>query len=88
MTTDLKAGWKGYVLNPRWILKSGRSDSYGALANWNTLDITLSKCFEIKQSLSLNVYISAMNLLDKEYELVSGYPMPGRRLLGGIQFGF
>ena len=88
VTADLKAGWKGYVLNPRWILKSGRSDSYGALANWNTLDITLSKCFEIKKSLSLNVYISAMNLFDNEYELVSGYPMPGRRLLGGIQFGF
>jgi outer membrane cobalamin receptor len=88
VTADLKAGWKGYVLNPRWILKSGRADSYGELANWNTLDITLSKCFKIRKSLSINAYISAMNLFDNEYELVSGYPMPGRRLLGGIQFRF
>ena len=88
VTADLKAGWKGYVLNPRWVLKSGRSDSYGELANWNTLDISLSKCFEIKKSLSISVCLSAKNLLDNEYELVSGYPMPGRSVMGGIQLGF
>ena len=88
VTADLKAGWKGYVLNPRWVLKSGRSDSYGALANWNTLDVSLSKCFAIGKSLSVNVYLSAKNLFNNEYELVSGYPMPGRSFIGGIQFGF
>ena len=88
VTADLKAGWKGYVLNPRWVLKSGRSDSYGALANWNTLDVSLSKCFVIRKSLSVSVYLSAKNLFNNDYELVSGYPMPGRSFIGGIQFGF
>ena len=88
VTADLKAGWKGYMLNPRWVFKSGRTDSYGELANWNTLDISLSKCFEIKKSLSISVCLSAKNLLNNEYELVSGYPMPGRSFMGGIQLGF
>jgi outer membrane cobalamin receptor len=88
VTADLKAGWKGYQLNPRWVLKSGRTDSYGALANWNTLDISLSKCFVIRKSLSLSICLSAKNLFNNEYELVSGYPMPGRSFIGGIQFGF
>jgi outer membrane cobalamin receptor len=88
VTADLKAGWKGYQLNPRWVLKSGRTDSYGALANWNTLDISLSKCFVIRKSLSLSICLSAKNLFNNEYELVSGYPMPGRSFIGGIKLGF
>lgn len=88
VTADLKAGWKGYVLNPRWVLKSGRTDSYGALANWNTLDLTLSKDFKIWKSLTLSAYLSAKNIFNHEYELVSGYPMPGRSFIGGIQLGF
>jgi outer membrane cobalamin receptor len=88
VTADLKAGWKGYQLNPRWVLKSGRTDSYGALADWNTLDISLSKCFIIRKSLSLSICLSAKNLFNNEYELVSGYPMPGRSFIGGIKLGF
>ena len=88
VTGDLTVSWKGYTLNPRWVLKADRSDSHGSLANWNTLDMTLSKTFIFKKSLSLHVNLSAKNLLDCRYELVSGYPMPGRSLTGGIGLYF
>lgn len=87
VTADLKASWKGYALNPRWILKSGRSDSVGTLADWNTLDVTAEKEFTLKKA-RLTINLSAKNLLNCSYELVSGYPMPGRSLTGGIELGF
>lgn len=88
VTASVKASWKGYELNPRWVLKSGRSDSAGNLADWNTLDLTLSKTFKIRGPLSLGINIVAKNLLDCRYELVSGYPMPGRSVLAGITMTF
>ena len=88
ITADLMASWKGYTLNPRWLLKSGRTDSMGALSNWNSLDITLSKSFKLKGNLGLGLNLSARNILNCRYELVSGYPMPGRSLTGGIDLRF
>ena len=88
VTADLKAVWKGYSLNPHWILKTGRTDSAGSLAAWNSLDMTLSKTFLFRNSLSLGVNLSAKNILDCRYELVSGYPMPGRSFIGGIELEF
>ena len=88
ITADIKMSWKGYTLNPRWIFKSGRSDSIGNLANWNTVDATVSKTFKINDSLSLGANLSVKNILDCRYELVSGYPMPGRSIIGGIDIRF
>ena len=88
VTASVKASWKGYELNPRWVLKSGRSDSSGNLADWNTLDVTLSKTFKLRGPLSLGINIAAKNLLDCRYELVSGYPMPGRSFIGGVEMIF
>ena len=86
-TADLKASLKGYSLNPRWVLKTGRTDSAGTLADWNTLDLTTTKKFSLKKS-SLTLNLTAKNLLNSSYELVSGYPMPPRSLVGGIELGF
>jgi outer membrane cobalamin receptor len=80
----VKASWKGYELNPRWVLKSGRNDAAGNLADWNTLDLTLSKTFTLTGQLSIGLNLTAKNLLDCRYELVSGYPMPGRSFIVGI----
>ena len=88
VTASARVSWKGYELNPRWVLKSGRSDSAGNLADWNTLDLTLSKTFKLRGPLSLGINIAARNLLDCRYELVSGYPMPGRSFIGGIAVTF
>ena len=88
ITASVKASWKGYELNPRWVLKSGRNDASGNLADWNTLDLTLSKTFKLRGPLSLGINIAAKNLLDCRYELVSGYPMPGRSFIGGVEMKF
>ena len=88
VTASVKASWKGYELNPRWVLKSGRNDATGNLADWNTLDLTLSKTFKLRGPLSLGINIAARNLLDCRYELVSGYPMPGRSFIGGVEMKF
>ena len=88
VTADIKAAWKGYTLNPRWAWKTGRTDSAGSLADWNTLDLTLDKRFPILGSMALELSLTAKNLLNSRYELVSGYPMPGRSFIGGIAFHF
>ena len=88
VTASVKASWKGYELNPRWVLKSGRNDATGNLADWNTLDLTLSKTFKLRGPLSLGINIAARNMLDCRYELVSGYPMPGRSFIGGVEMKF
>ena len=88
VTASVKASWKGYELNPRWVLKSGRNDATGNLADWNTLDLNLSKTFKLRGPLSLGINIAARNMLDCRYELVSGYPMPGRSFIVGITIAF
>ena len=88
VVTDLKLSWKGYLLNPRWMMRAGRNDASGSLADWNTLDVTASKTFVLRKSLSLGVNLSARNLLDCRYELVGGYPMPGRSFTGGLELRF
>ena len=69
-------------------MKAGRSDAAGSLADWNTLDLTLSKTFKLSKSLALGANLSAKNLLNNRYELVSGYPMPGRSFIIEIELKF
>lgn len=89
-TVVLRGGlqWKNWTLTPLWQLRSGRTDGYGKLPSWNTLDITLAKSFNIRRAGEFKLSISARNLLDCRYETVSGYPMPGRNIIGGIEFKF
>jgi outer membrane receptor protein involved in Fe transport len=82
------AVWKGWSLNPVWQMKAGRSDGYGSLPDWNTLDVTLSKSIHIRKYGNLSLRLSARNILDCRYETVSGYPMPGRNFMCGIDYRF
>ena len=79
--------WKGWSLNPVWQMRAGRTDSIGELPDWKTLDLTLAKSFNIKNTL-ITMKLSAKNLCDCRYETVSGYPMPGRSIMGGFEFKF
>ncbi|MBQ8482669.1 MAG: TonB-dependent receptor [Bacteroidales bacterium] len=85
---DASVAWKGFELNPRWILRSGRYDSAGELPDWNTLDITLSKNFVLPATSDLTVFVSGRNIFDCRYELITGYPMPGRNILAGLTYSF
>lgn len=81
-------GWKGLIFNPLWSLRAGRKDAYGDLSDWNTLDVTIGKTFSLKKAGTLAVKLSGRNLLDCRYELSSGYPMPGRSIIGGMEYRF
>ena len=81
------AGWNGWVLSAVYTLRAGRQDAAGAMPDWDTLDATFSKEFPIG-STRLGLHVTGRNLLDKRYEIVSGYPMPGRSILGGFNFAF
>ena len=80
--------WKGWSLDPLWQMRAGRTDGYGAIPSWNTLDVTLAKSFNIRKAGVLGLYFSVRNVLDNRYEVVSGYPMQGRSIIGGVEFKF
>jgi hypothetical protein len=44
--------------------------------------------FRLGARCALGVFVSVKDLLDCRYELVRDYPMPGRSVLGGIEFKF
>ena len=80
--------WKKWSLSPIWQLRSGRSDGYGDLPSWSTFDIRFAKSVSIRKVGILSVNTVARNLFDERYETVSGYPMPGRNFIIGIELKF
>ena len=85
---NMELRWKGWNMSPRWQWRGGRTDGTGALDDWNTIDLDLSKTFILRGHSALVLKVSAKNLADNHYELVSGYPMPGRNFIGGVEFKF
>jgi outer membrane receptor protein involved in Fe transport len=79
------AGWR---LDALWNSRSGRFDASGEMPAWNALDLSLRKAFSLGKFGELGFSVTARNLLDERYELVRDYPMPGRSILGGIEFKF
>jgi outer membrane cobalamin receptor len=80
--------WKGWMLEPTWQMRAGRTDASGELPDWNTMDLTLSKTFNIKNAGRMTLTAAARNIADCRYETVSGYPMPGRNFILGVEFKF
>lgn len=81
---SLKSWSLDAVMNSR----SGRRDSYGDMPDWNTLDMFLSKSFEIRNAAFLVIKASFRNIFDNRYELVTDYPMQGRNFLFGAEIKF
>jgi len=79
--------YRGWGLDVLWNCRAGRTDTYGDLPDWNTLDISFRKSIPFSSS-SLTLSFSAKNVTDCRYELSSGYPMPGRSFLAGLEFSF
>ena len=79
------AGWR---LDALFNWHGGRFDASGEMPDWNTLDLSLRKDFNLAGAGVLTLNFTVKDLLDCRYELVRDYPMPGRSLLGGIEFKF
>ena len=88
LVTTGNMSWKGWELYAAWNLKSGYCGAAGELTDWNTLDLTVSKEFTIRKAGTFRLSLSSRNITGSRYEIVSGYPMPGRSLLGGIEYKF
>lgn len=86
LTAD--AGYGRWGLRAVWNLRAGRTDSYGEMPDWNTLDADLSRDFVLKGGQCISLRIKLCNLTDRRYETVSYYPMPGRSITGGVGFKF
>ena len=82
------ASWKGWALTPVWQFRSGRTDGSGMLDDWNTLDLSLSKELKLPRTGPLIFRFSVRNVTDCRYEVSSGYPMPGRSFIGGVEYRF
>ncbi len=78
----------GWSLKVVWNFRGGRYDSYGAMPDWNTLDITAGKDFSLGKGMALGLKLLSRNLTDCRYDLSSGYPMPGRAFYGAIEYRF
>ena len=79
------AGWK---LDALWNWRGGRFDASGEMPDWNSLDLSLRKSIQLCEDSVLTLFVTGKDLLDCRYELVRDYPMPGRSVLGGIEFKF
>ena len=85
---NASASWRGWALAPVWQLRSGRTDGSGDLDDWNTFDLTLAKSIKLPKTGPLSLKLAVCNMFDHRYEVSSGYPMPGRSILGGLEYKF
>ncbi|MBR5905750.1 MAG: TonB-dependent receptor [Bacteroidales bacterium] len=75
--------WDTSVTGERWS-RSANTQDY-RIAPWSISDINLSYRFgrpDISLSLSCN------NIFDQPYQIVQGYPMPGRSFMAGVEYRF
>lgn len=88
IVVDGRISWRRWSLIPLWQFRAGRTDGTGELPDWNTLDLTFAKSFHIRSAGEFIMKLMSKNLLDARYESVSGYPMPGRSVMFGVEFKF
>ncbi|MBO4565969.1 MAG: TonB-dependent receptor, partial [Bacteroidales bacterium] len=64
------------------------------IAPWSISNLSLTRSFELStvgkrtQRPELTLTLSCNNIFDQPYQIVQGYPMPGRSLLAGIDYRF
>ena len=80
--------WNSWTAQAVWQMRAGRKDGTGDLPDWNTLDVNLAKPLTMRKSGTVLLKITTRNLLDCRYETVSGYPMPGRSFMAGVEYKF
>lgn len=80
--------YRGWSADTAFNLRSGRRDAYSDMPAWNTLDLTLGKSFKTVDGLGIDLKLSCRNLFDRRYDVISGYPMPGRSVFATLQVCF
>ncbi len=82
--------YRGWELSTTWFASSRRWSTSANLPTyeikaWNTLDCDLSRTFPLKrmrrQDSAIRLMLSFRNILNDQYEIVDGYPMPGFQVM-------
>ena len=78
----VNATWRQWGLNCSWIYSGERYSQpenirYNHMEPWYTADLSISRDFSIRH-MRFRILAEANNLLAKEYEVISNYPMPRR----------
>ena len=85
---DADASWRRWTLDAVWQMRSGRTDGYGEMPQWHTLDLSFGRSFNLNRAGQLLLGLRSRNLYDFRYETVSGYPMPGRSIMFSVGYKF
>lgn len=87
---ELIAGWRKWTLawnttatGERWSRTANTPDYH--IDAWSVSDVTLSRSFNRP---ALTVSLSCNNVFDLPYQIVQGYPMPGRSIMAGLSWSF
>ena len=78
-------GWDTMITGERWSRSANTADY--RIAPWTVSDASLSRDFTIGRS-TLAAGLSLSNIFDYHYQIVQGYPMPGRCVYLNIGYGF
>jgi len=90
-TGGFTINWKGFSFNSNLLYTGFRySLNENIYANYlppfTDISINLSKKIELKNGSVFNLNLAAMNLLNKNYEVIRSFPMPGRYYQFTFQF--
>ena len=77
----------GWTLGAQWLLRAGRYDASGSMPDYHVLDITFDKEFALGGT-RIGIHAAARNVLNRRYQIISGYPVPGRHFQAGLHFRF
>ena len=94
---DLGAGWKDWsfrwqteLVGAKWSRTANTPDYY--IAPWTVSDVSLSRkivlsTFKHRVSVQeVNVDLTVRNLFNHRYQIVQGYPMPGRNIMLTVSY--
>ena len=79
--------WNTQLVGEKWSRSANTADY--RIEPWSVSDAVLSRTFDFGGRLpSLAASIRLANIFDHRYQIVQGYPMPGRSVLVGIDISF
>ena len=78
---SLSVGFAGTFTSERWSRSANTSDYH--IDPWSTCDFTAGYNFK-----RFTLSVRCNNIFGTRYQIVQGYPMPGRNILAGMEFCF
>lgn len=82
---DWSLVWDTMATGGRWSRTANTPDYY--IGPWSVSDVELSKTFRVAGAV-LSASLRCNNLFGRHYQIVQGYPMPGRNWSCHLSYGF